>query len=213
DDRYPQGGLLHDLGFVGECFDLDRAVAELGVLVDHDACQCVVMHDELAAQVAEPDSLLTHARSLSKALLRARSAALGHCRRDAGDLGGERMDHPAARIPSCQTSVRSACRYAKLLAISVSPALSRLPGAPRCTLNLMKDAAEAAEPSGRLPPALASALAAFERHLRSERSLSPHTVRAYTGDISSLLEYAGRQGVGTPEGLDVTELRGWLALQ
>jgi len=88
----------------------------------------------------------------------------------------------------------------------------------------MKDADEAAEPSGpsgpsgpsppgRLPPALASALAAFERHLRSERSLSPHTVRAYTGDISSLLEYAGRQGVDTPDGLGVTELRGWLALQ
>src|SRR5262249_14283318 len=116
-------------------------------------------------------------------------------------------------IPSCQTSVRSACPYTKLLAISVSPALSRLPGSPGGTLKLMKDADEAAEPSGRLPPALASALAAFERHLRSGRPLSPHTVRAYTGDISSLLEYAGRQGVGAPEGLDVTELRGWLALQ
>ena len=57
DDRDPQGGLLHGLGFLGECLDLDRAIAELGVLVDHDACQCVVMHDELAAQVAEPDSL------------------------------------------------------------------------------------------------------------------------------------------------------------
>ena len=29
------------------------------MLVNHDACQCVVMHDELAAQVAELDSLLT----------------------------------------------------------------------------------------------------------------------------------------------------------
>src|SRR5690242_6253943 len=86
DDRHPQGGLLHGLAFLGECLDLDRAVAELGVLVDHDACQCVVMHDELAAQVAEPDSLLTHARSLSKALMRARSAVGWHCRRDAGDL-------------------------------------------------------------------------------------------------------------------------------
>jgi len=66
DDRDPQRGLLHRLAFVGECLDLDRAVAELRVLVDHDACQCVVMHDELAAQIAEPDSLLTHARSLSR---------------------------------------------------------------------------------------------------------------------------------------------------
>jgi hypothetical protein len=49
------------------------------------------MHDELAAQVAEPDSLLTHARSLSNALVRARSAASSHCRRDAETLVGERM--------------------------------------------------------------------------------------------------------------------------
>ena len=77
----------------------------------------------------------------------------------------------------------------------------------------MKDAGELAEPSGPLPPAMAAALAAFERYLRSERSLSPHTVRAYAGDISSLLEHASRQGVDAPEGLGVTELRGWLAIQ
>jgi len=77
----------------------------------------------------------------------------------------------------------------------------------------MKDAGKLAESSGPLPPAMAGALAAFERHLRSERSLSPHTVRAYAGDISALLEYASRQGVDAPEGLGVTELRGWLAIQ
>jgi integrase/recombinase XerC len=64
-----------------------------------------------------------------------------------------------------------------------------------------------------LPPEMTSALAAFERHLRSERSLSPHTVRAYLGDITSLLEYATRQGVGAPQDLGLTELRGWLACQ
>src|ERR1700749_4029696 len=132
------------------------------------------------------------------------------------------MDHPAARIPSCQTSVRSACRYTKLLAISVSPALSRPSGVPGCTLKLMKDVAGAAHPPGPppsrplpevLPSALAGALAAFERHLRSERSLSPHTVRAYVGDIASLLAYANLQGIDTPDGLGVPELRGWLAIQ
>jgi len=66
---------------------------------------------------------------------------------------------------------------------------------------------------GPLPPALAAALAAFERHLRSERSLSPHTVRAYTGDIASLLGYATGRGIGTPDELGVAELRGWLAIQ
>ena len=74
----------------------------------------------------------------------------------------------------------------------------------------MKDAQHIKE---ALPPELASALAAFERHLRSERSLSAHTVRAYLGDIGSLLEYASHQGVGAPRDLGLNELRGWLALQ
>jgi integrase/recombinase XerC len=77
----------------------------------------------------------------------------------------------------------------------------------------MKDADDAVPPPGPLPPVLAASLAAFERHLRSERSLSPHTVRAYAGDISSLLGYASDQGIGTPEELGVAELRGWLAIQ
>jgi integrase/recombinase XerC len=77
----------------------------------------------------------------------------------------------------------------------------------------MKDADDVVRPPGPLPPALAASLAAFERHLRSERSLSPHTVRAYAGDISSLLGYASDQGIGTPEELGVGELRGWLAIQ
>jgi integrase/recombinase XerC len=64
-----------------------------------------------------------------------------------------------------------------------------------------------------LSPQMTSALAAFERHLRSERSLSVHTVRAYLGDIRSLLEHATRQGAGAPQDISLTELRGWLAVQ
>jgi integrase/recombinase XerC len=60
---------------------------------------------------------------------------------------------------------------------------------------------------------MTSALAAFERHLRSERSLSEHTVRAYLGDIRSLLEYTSRQGASRPADLGLAELRGWLAVQ
>ena len=75
----------------------------------------------------------------------------------------------------------------------------------------MKGRSETSETG--LPPEMAAALTAFERHLRAERSLSPHTVRAYVGDAGSLLEHAHRAGVQGPGGLDATHLRGWLASQ
>jgi integrase/recombinase XerC len=66
-------------------------------------------------------------------------------------------------------------------------------------------------PPSSLPPALAEALAAFERHLSLELSRSAHTVRAYTGDVSALLEHARRLGVTEPAELDLSVLRSWLA--
>ena len=45
-----------------------------------------------------------------------------------------------------------------------------------------------------LPEEFASALAAYERHLVSERNLSAHTVRAYLGDLESLLRYQPHGG-------------------
>ena len=70
-----------------------------------------------------------------------------------------------------------------------------------------------ADVQGLLPPRMAEALAAFERHLCAERSLSAHTVRAYLGDVRSLLEHAHRAGVQAPDGLDAGHLRDWLARQ
>jgi integrase/recombinase XerC len=64
-----------------------------------------------------------------------------------------------------------------------------------------------------MPAGLCAALAEFSRHLDAERALSRHTIRAYHGDIQSLLEYACRHGVTEPGSLDVTTLRGWLASQ
>jgi len=49
----------------------------------------------------------------------------------------------------------------------------------------------------------------FEAYLRLERDLSPHTVRAYMGDVTALLEYLG----GRLDGVAVAGLRGWLAEQ
>lgn len=60
---------------------------------------------------------------------------------------------------------------------------------------------------------LRAALADFERHLRLERGLADHTVRAYTGDVADLLRYCRRRGIRRVESLDVAALRGWLAGQ
>lgn len=65
--------------------------------------------------------------------------------------------------------------------------------------------------AGELPPALASARAAFTEHLSLERGLSAHTLRAYTGDVTSLLDHLSRLGRTELAGLDVAALRSWLA--
>ena len=74
-------------------------------------------------------------------------------------------------------------------------------------------AADADGPAEGLPAALSEALAAFCRHLAAERALSRHTVRAYNGDVQSLLEHAHRSGIADPGALDLATLRGWLADQ
>lgn len=71
--------------------------------------------------------------------------------------------------------------------------------------------AAAQTPEPEVPPALATGLTAFERHLRSERGLSPHSVRAYRSDVAGLLKVASRSGVREFADLDLTVLRSWLA--
>lgn len=56
-------------------------------------------------------------------------------------------------------------------------------------------------------------LAAYERHLVSERNLSTHTVRAYLGDLTGLLEHAQAMGHDQLETVDLRVLRSWLAKQ
>ena len=55
------------------------------------------------------------------------------------------------------------------------------------------------------------ALAAFATHLASELGRSPHTVRAYVGDVRRLLRFAREQGATALTDLDLADLRGWLA--
>lgn len=49
----------------------------------------------------------------------------------------------------------------------------------------------------------------FERHLRLERGRSVHTVRAYLGDVRSVLTFAAERG-HRPEQVDLADLRAWL---
>jgi integrase/recombinase XerC len=53
----------------------------------------------------------------------------------------------------------------------------------------------------------------YERHLRGERGLSTHSVRAYLGDVSSLLDHAERMSRTEIDRLDLAVLRSWLARQ
>jgi len=54
---------------------------------------------------------------------------------------------------------------------------------------------------------------AFETHLRLERGRSPHTVRAYLGDIRDLIDHGAGLGCTSLDEIDLTVLRSWLAHQ
>ncbi len=55
------------------------------------------------------------------------------------------------------------------------------------------------------------ALDLFVEHLRHERALSEHTVRAYVTDVRGLLDHAVRMGRPDVADLDIGVLRSWLA--
>ena len=56
-------------------------------------------------------------------------------------------------------------------------------------------------------------IAAFARHLQVERSLSAHTIRAYLGDLESLIDHLEIIGVSDISQLQLIHLRSWLANQ
>ena len=62
-----------------------------------------------------------------------------------------------------------------------------------------------------LSPAMRAAVDDFAVHLARVDNRSAHTVRAYVGDVVSLLEHAAADGCAAPADLDIAVLRGWLA--
>lgn len=53
----------------------------------------------------------------------------------------------------------------------------------------------------------------YLRHLEAERGLSAHTIRAYQGDLTSLLGHLQRLGHADLSGVDLRSIRSWLAWQ
>ena len=63
------------------------------------------------------------------------------------------------------------------------------------------------------PEEFAATLADYERHLRSRRGLSEHTLRAYRSDLAGLFEHLGRMRIDQLGAVDLQALRSWLANQ
>ncbi|MGW4484359.1 tyrosine recombinase XerC [Amycolatopsis sp. NPDC004368] len=77
-------------------------------------------------------------------------------------------------------------------------------GPPRVDLRAVREA---------LPAAERALVTEYERHLTLERGLSPHTVRAYVGDVVSLLGFVTEAEDRQVADLDIGLLRAWLAGQ
>lgn len=53
--------------------------------------------------------------------------------------------------------------------------------------------------------------ASFERHLREERNLASHSIRAYQGDLKSLLGHLEALGISDISRFELSHIRSWLA--
>jgi integrase/recombinase XerC len=64
-----------------------------------------------------------------------------------------------------------------------------------------------------LPPQFETVLDTYLRHLRGQRNLAAHTVRAYRTDLLDLFTHLSRLGIDSLNGVDLKALRSWLAKQ
>jgi integrase/recombinase XerC len=65
----------------------------------------------------------------------------------------------------------------------------------------------------RLPPQFEALLAGYLRHLRGQRNMAAHTVRAYRTDLLNLFTHLDRLGIDSMDKVDLRALRSWLAKQ
>jgi integrase/recombinase XerC len=56
-------------------------------------------------------------------------------------------------------------------------------------------------------------LESYLRHLRSQRNLAAHTVRAYRTDLLNLFTHLDRLGIESLDNVELRALRSWLAKQ
>lgn len=66
---------------------------------------------------------------------------------------------------------------------------------------------------GELPAQFEELLGGYLRHLRGERNLAEHTVRAYRTDLLNLFVHLDRLGIASVAEVDLKALRSWLAKQ
>jgi integrase/recombinase XerC len=64
-----------------------------------------------------------------------------------------------------------------------------------------------------LPPQFEALLEGYLRHLRGQRNMAEHTVRAYRTDLLNLFTHLDRLGVDSMDKVDLRTLRSWLAKQ
>ncbi len=76
-----------------------------------------------------------------------------------------------------------------------------------------RQGADEAGADRRLSPPFERLLTDYGRHLRSERRVSDHTVRAYLGDVEALLLHLDGLGIDDLDTAGLADLRSWLAGQ
>ena len=85
---------------------------------------------------------------------------------------------------------------------------------PRGALGMRAPVTESVDVAERdVPPQFEVILADYLRHLRAQRNLAEHTVRAYRTDLVNLFCHLDRLGVESLAKVDLRALRSWLAKQ